>query len=195
MPSARLLFALPLLAVSASPLADEGGRPEGAIDADGARVEVLSRPVPVGKRIDLPEGWFRVEEEGVEERNVGSFTVASAAPPAREVQPSAAAPSAAAEPAAPVVPAILPATPTAAPACRAQRNAYLREVWKESGIEIEDPDALLEGLDAGTAGPATGYYWFALQVDPFRSLAWSSELRGLARDLSRCVREARASGR
>jgi len=190
MPRARLLFTLPLLALSGSPLADDPGRPEGAIDAGDGTAEVLSRPLPIGKRIDLPEGWFRVEEEGVEDRNVGSFTVASSGERTAGLGSSESLP--APEPAAQTGSEILPATPTAAPACRAERNAYLREVWKESGIEIEDPDALIEGLDAGTAGPATGYYWFALQVDPFRSLAWSSELRGLARDLSRCVREARA---
>src|SRR5512142_3537564 len=82
MSRACLLFALPLLATSTSSLAEDPARPEGTLEAGRAHSELLTKPVPVGKRIDLPEGWFRVEEEGVEDRNVGSFTVAVAEPEA-----------------------------------------------------------------------------------------------------------------
>jgi hypothetical protein len=57
-----------------------------------------------------------------------------------------------------------------------------------SGIDVKDPVALLEGLEAGGAGPLTGYYWFALATDAFRPLAWSSELRSRADALARCAR-------
>lgn len=183
----RLLLALPLLAVVAPPRAAEP-RPEGTLEAGEARAEVLSKPLPVGKRIELPEGWFQVEEEGTEDRNVGSFTIAEARPaPEADATPApAAAPTARATSGS--GPGVLPAAPTAAAACRPERNAYLRQVWKEAGIDVEDPEALIAGLDAGTSGPGTAYYWFALQVDPFRNLAFSSDLRDRARDLQRCMR-------
>jgi hypothetical protein len=182
MSRARLLFALPLLATTAAPLAEEP-RPEGRIDAGDGRSEILSRPLPVGRRIELPEGWFQVDEEGVEDRHVGSFTVAAAV---TERSP-AAAPARAAPPAEPAEAA---PPPRAAPdPCLAQRTAYLRELWKTSGIEVDDPVALQEGLEAGTSGPAAGFYWYALATDPFRPLAWSTELQSRARALVRCVNE------
>jgi hypothetical protein len=58
-----------------------------------------------------------------------------------------------------------------------------------SGIEVSDPDALLLGLE-GDQGAAAGFYWFALATDPFRPLAWSSDLRARAEALARCVRNA-----
>lgn len=197
MPRTRLLLALPLLAASTGAPLAEDARPAGRIEVDGARAEILSEPLPVGKRIELPEGWFEVEEQGTEDGQVGSFTVAVAtAEPSPEAPPplASAGPGTERPPAASAA-AVLPATPSAAASCRAQRNAYLREVWKEAGIEVEDPEALIEGLDAGTSGPATAYYWFALQVDPFRSLAWSSDLRGLAGELVRCMRAAQTASR
>jgi len=52
---------------------------------------------------------------------------------------------------------------------------------------VDDPDAVLRGLDAGAYGPGTGYYWFAFSTDAFRNLAWSTDLRDRARDLAHCV--------
>jgi hypothetical protein len=167
------LLALPHATAAAPPPA------EGRIESEEARTEILSRPVRVGERIELPEGFLRVEEEGTEDREVGSFTVVSA----ESLAGTAAAPPAtaggASDPAA--------AAP-GGPACRAERTAYLAQLWKESGIEVKDPAALIEGLQAGATGPATGFYWFALQTDAFRPLAWSSELRSRADALARCVR-------
>jgi hypothetical protein len=186
---ACLLAAL-LLAPAASPRAEDPARAEGTLDdEDGTRVEVLSGKLPVGQRIELPEGWFRVEEEGVEDRRVGSFTVVSAG--TEESSPASAS--------APPAPPQVPIAPRGSPAelagtalagrdtCRAERSAYLRQLWRESGIEVADPDALLRGLDAGTSGPAAGFYWFAMSTDAFRNLAWSSELRSRAKALIRCV--------
>lgn len=177
--------------------AEPGRAPaEGTIETDTGRVELLSEPVPVGRRIELPEGWYQVEAEGDEDGAVGSFTVLQAGTGSSTPEPSP--PGAVAELQQPP-PEVRPSPgPAASPAlaCRAQRSAFYRELWRQSGVEVDDPDALLDGLDAGTSGPAAGYYWFALQADPFRNLAWSSELRGRANELVRCVREAgAASGR
>lgn len=184
----RSLPLLLVLAVAALPAVARGaeGGPEGTIDVGSGRSEVLSKKLPVGQRIELPEGWFRVEEEGVEDRRVGTFTVVSSGEedaPDAEPQPVVVR--------APTAPAPARAAPTPAQACGAERNAYLRQLWKESGIDVSDPDALIEGLDAGASGPATGYYWFAVASDAFRNLAFSSDLRDRAGALVRCVQAAR----
>jgi hypothetical protein len=176
------LFALPL-SVSAAPPA------EGRIESDGSRLEILGQPVRVGETIQLPEGFIRVEEAGTEDEQVGSFMVVSA----EEFRASAPATraGASADPAAVTGPAAAGTGSTGAPArpCRTEKAAYLSELWKASGIEVKDPQAVLEGLEAGSRGPATGFYWFALATDPFRPLAWSSELRSRADALARCVKE------
>lgn len=180
------------LAMSAAP-ALAADVAQGTIETDEGRAEVLAGKMPVGKRIELPEGWYMVEEEGTEDGEVGSFTImprVAAAP-----DPEGARPSAPPRPVASAPAGILPEDPSMAGACRPERNAYLRQLWKESGIEQDDPEALIAGLDAGGSGPATGFYWFALQVDPFRNLAWSSDLRSRADALVRCMRQPRAAAR
>lgn len=173
--AAALAAALSLpLAASAEPPPAAAGR----IESDEGRIEILGRPVRVGERIELPEGFLRVEEAGPEDDRVGSFGIVSAeslradAPIAVEVvgadDPADAGPS--------------------LPDCRAERAAYVAELWRASGIEVSDPAALLDGLEGGATGPKTGFYWFALATDPFRPLAWSSELRARAERLVRCVR-------
>ncbi len=188
MSRATLLLAS-LLVLAPPARGADAARAEGTIEIDGnTRVEVLSRKVPVGQRIDLPEGWYRVEEEGVEDGEVGSFTVASAR--SEEVAPAPAAPAsappAAAEPSASPA-AFAAASLGQADACRRARSAYLRELWRESGIEVSDPDALVRGLDAASSGPGAAFLWSALSMDAFRNLAWSSELRSRAQDLVHCV--------
>lgn len=195
-PMTRLHFLL-CAALAALPVggraADDG--PAGTIEVGSGRSEVLAKKLPVGQRIELPEGWFQVEEEGPEDGRVGSFTVVSSseedegaprAAPAAVPVPSPPAGSAAPARAVSLTPA---------QACRPQRSAYLRQLWKESGIDVSDPEALLEGLDAGPSGPATGYYWFALASDAFRNLSSSSDLRDRAGALVRCIQEAREAGR
>jgi hypothetical protein len=185
----RLLALLSLVAVGMSARADPPAA-EGTIDVDGARVEVLGRAVPVGARVELPEGWFRVEEQGVEDRQAGSFSVLSAA--AASGAPAKAAPEiarAAVEAEPPPPPPPPPPVPTAL-RCRAERAEYLRELWRETGVEVDHPDAVLEGLDPAHGGAALGPWEFGPGGDPIRPLAWSSELRDRARDLARCVREA-----
>jgi hypothetical protein len=175
----RLALVAALLVLPPAASAAPTPRAEGRIESDQARTEILGRPVRVGERIELPEGFLRVEEEGTEDREVGSFTVVSAESFGDAVAPVPGVPGGPSDPA-----AAAPGTP----ACRAERTAYLAQLWKESGIEVKDPAALLEGLQAGASGPAAGFYWFALQTDAFRPLAWSSELRSRADALARCVR-------
>jgi hypothetical protein len=150
----------------------------GHIEADGARIEILGRPYRAGDRIELPEGTLVVEESRPDDGQVGSFGVV----PAESLGATSAAapaPAGAGEPA--------DAAPIAGE-CRAERAAYLSELWRASGIDVKDPPALVEGLQAGASGPGTGYLWFALATDAFRPLAWSSELRARADALARCVR-------
>jgi hypothetical protein len=192
MSRSRVLLSLVLSAL-APVVSAEPRRPAGEIRTEEGRTEVLSEPVRAGRVYRLPEGYLRVEEDGPEERRVGSFTVV----PARTLtatadalgggEPSAApGPSAARAPAAPApdrAPALLAA-------CAAERAAYLRELWKTSGVEIADPVALLAGLEGERTGAALGFYWFALATDPVRPLAWSSDLRDRAGEVIRCVRQA-----
>lgn len=175
--SRLVAIAAAVLAMPLVPSAAEPPRAEGRIESPEGRFEILGRPVRVGEKIELPEGFIRVEEEGTEDQQVGSFGIVSAesfgssaplsAPAGDGRDPAASAPGGA--------------------SCRAERAAYLAELWHESGIEVSDPVALLEGLEGGAAGPAAGFYWFALATDPFRPLAWSSELRARAERLARCV--------
>lgn len=186
MSRSQVILALVLSALA--PLVSaEPRRPAGEIRTEEGRTEVLSEPVRAGRVYRLPEGYLRVEEDGPEERRVGSFTVV----PARTLTATADA-SAAGEPAAAPAPAA-PA-PDRAPAllvaCAAERSAYLRELWKTSGVENADPAALLAGLEGERVGAALGFYWFALATDPVRPLAWSSDLRDRAGEVIRCVRQA-----
>jgi hypothetical protein len=168
-----LTLALPI-AARADPAA------EGRIQTDEGTIEILGRPVKVGEKIETPEGWIRVEEAGPEDAEIGSFGVVAAESFGAGADAGTTGPVAAAgDPA---------SRPAAAPDCRAERAAYLAELWRASGIEVSSPDALIEGLEAGGSGPATGFAWFALSTDAFRPLAWSSELRDRAEALARCVR-------
>jgi hypothetical protein len=192
MPRATVVSALLLLVLAVPAHPAEPPRSEGTIQLDDdTRVEVLGEKVPVGQRIDLPEGWYRVEEEGTEDGEVGSFTVASAAvangaAPAEASTPpaDAAVPEPAVSPAAFAVSAV-----NRPDACRSERTAYLRQLWRESGIDVSDPDALVRGLDAGGHGRVAAFLWSALSMDAVRNLAWSSELRSRAQDLIRCVND------
>ena len=150
----------------------------GRIESDLGRFEILGRPLRAGDRIELPEGYLVVEESAPDDGQIGSFGVVSA---------EAFAPAAAESPATPDASAPADAAP-GAPSCRAERTAYLAELWHEAGIDVDDPTALLEGLQAGATGPSAGFWWFANATDAFRPLAWSYELRRRADALGRCVR-------
>lgn len=173
----RLLLAaalsMPLSTLAAPP------RAEGRIETDEGRTEILGQPVRVGERVDLPEGWFRVEESGREDGEVGSFSVVSVEGSSKAAEVVAGGVAAAEDPAPRAV---------VARDCAAERSAYLAELWRQSGIDVSSPGALLQGLDGTRTGPQAGFYWFALASDPFRPLAWSSALRARAEALVRCVR-------
>lgn len=191
-----LAFFAALTALASPSVRAEPPRAEGRIESDEGRVEILGKPYRVGETIELPEGFLRVEEAGPEDGQVGSFSVVAMrsapqeqAEPAQQVEqlrPPPAQPSPEARRAAgDLQPA--GAAPARGAECSPQRTAYLAELMRLSGIEISSPAALMEGLGAGE-GPDLGFYWFALQTDPFRPLAWSSELRSRAEALTRCVR-------
>lgn len=170
------------LALAAPPARADPPAAEGRVETDAGQVELLSRPLRAGDRIDLPEGYLIVEESGPEDEQVGSFGVVAAESFAGSAAAGPAETADAAEP------GDAPPPEAGAPACAGERAAYLAELWRASGIDVKDPPALLRGLEAGAAGPATGYYWFALATDPFRPLAYSSELRSRADALVKCVR-------
>jgi hypothetical protein len=174
------LLAIPLVASSEPPGA------EGRIEAGDARVEILGHPYRVGETIELPEGYLRVEEAGSEDEEVGSFTVVPANAPTSLAAAVAAAAPAAAPGTFPQEPP--PPPPPAAIRCRAERAAFLAEIWKGSGIEVQDPEAFLEAFEGAGFDLDLAKLWFALSTDAFRPLAWSSDARGKAKALSRCVR-------
>jgi hypothetical protein len=187
----RLSFAA-LLVFAALPARADPIRTAGWVEGEKGRFEILGRPLHAGDRIELPEGFLVVEEDLPDDGAVGSFGVVSAetfkeSPEAPQRPADTFAPGGG-EPA-------LEASALAAPggACRNERAAYLAELWSMSGIEVKDPVALLEGLEAGGSGALSGYYSFAFATDAFRPLAWSSELRSRANDLARCAREVEGS--
>ena len=188
------LAALVCAVATMAPARAAGPRPaEGRIESEEGRVEILGRPLHSGDRIDLPEGFLRVEEDAPDDGAVGSFGVLSSevlappAPPATDAVDLDAAAQAHAEAAAQAQ-AEAATLAASGERCRAQRAAYLSELWRMSGIDVKDPVALIDGLEAGSTGPGQGFLWFALATDAFRPLAWSSELRSRANALARCAR-------
>lgn len=179
--------ALAVLPVVARP---EQARAEGTIDAGGARVELLGRTYAAGDTIELPEGYLRVEEDGAEDGAVGSFAIV----PAETIARADAAPERAMRTMGtgsgdePAVREEAPAPGRAAPDCSAERAAYLAEIWKQSGIELSDPQGFVAGLEQTEEGADLTLAWFALSTDSFRTLAWSSDARAKATALARCAR-------
>jgi hypothetical protein len=181
------------LASLAAPTRAGPGPAKGRIESDQGRIEILGRALRAGDRIELPEGYLVVEEDAPDDGAVGSFGVLSSevlappAPPATDAVDLDAAAQAHAEAAAQAQ-AEAATLAASGERCRAQRAAYLSELWRMSGIDVKDPVALIDGLEAGSTGPGQGFLWFALATDAFRPLAWSSELRSRANALARCAR-------
>jgi hypothetical protein len=175
-----VLLSLPSVDLASAP---ETPRAEGRIESGGARVEILGKPYRVGETIQLPEGYLRVEEAGPEDEEVGSFTVVPASAPMSVASVSARAATSPVEP----EPEALPAPPPPPASCRKERAAYLAEIWKQSGIEVDDPAALLDAFEGSPGNPSVANLWFALSTDSFRTLAWSSDARAKANALSRCI--------
>ncbi len=194
-------------AVASIPAAARGDDAAGGrIESDQARIEILRAG---GQReIRTPEGFLRVEDppEPGDEDRLGSFGTYHAAvlmpdEPGDDALDVAARPE---RPARSIRPgeAPLEAPPpvrrdglvdTTAPVagadpCRPQRARYLRRVLRMSGIDVDRPIELLDGL----AGPASqggtlllGGYLIP-GFDAVRPLAWDQELRSLGRDLATC---------
>lgn len=176
----RPALAVAVLAL-AFPAAAEPPRAEGRIESDEARVEILGRAYRVGETIQLPEGFIRIDEAGPEDEEVGSFSVVPAATVAARAAARGGEVGTAGEPAG------RSESPRVA-SCRAERAAYLAEVWKGSGIEVADPAAFLEAFEGSPGNPDVASLWFALSTDAFRPLAWSSDARAKADALARCMR-------
>lgn len=189
---AAALAALPAGSRPQPPLA------EGSIDTGTARVEVLGRHYSPGDTIELPEGYLRVEEAGPEDADIGSFSVVPAATIAMaDAAPAGAQRTESARGVAAVIPfprrereeeGAAPAPARVGPDCSAERAAYLAEIWKQSGIELSDPQGFVAGLERTDEGADLTLAWFALSTDAFRTLAWSSDARAKAAALARCAR-------
>jgi hypothetical protein len=173
----RRALALALALAPAAPLAAD--RVAGLVQTDQGQIEILGQPVRVGERVDLPEGWYRVEEAGPEDGRVGSFGIVSAS------SFPASAPAVAADPPEEGAPG---AGKKAVHSCGAERTAFLKELLRGSGVEVQDPASFLEGLGGDEFAPGLSTLWLALATDPVRSLSWSSELRSRADALARCAR-------
>lgn len=178
-----------LAALALAPAATRAGTPQGQVTTDAGATELLSSPVRVGVRVDLPEGWYRVEGAGPEDRRVGSFSVVSADAFAAESAAGAGASDAAAAGPSPAEAAApRPAAAAAPDRCRAERDGYLRELLRMRGIDVEDPEGVLAGLSGQGFAPGLATAWLALDVDPLQPLAWSQSLRDRAAALARCTR-------
>jgi hypothetical protein len=172
-------LALALAAVLAAPATALAEPPSGVVETDEGRIEILGRPVRVGERVDLPEGWYRVEEAGPEDHEVGSFGIVSSGAATAVAATAAATPAAEAG---------APAERKAGPAsCAAERGAFLAELFHGMGVEVKDPAAFLQALEGDGFAPGLTTLWLALATDPVRPLAWSSALRSRADALARCA--------
>jgi hypothetical protein len=185
-----------LLAVSvvaAAPVAVWAQAPAGSPPTAGGfvasaevRVDVLAAPARVGERIERPEGWYRVEESGPEDGQVGSFGIVPAAASEPAEAGELGSPGGERIPA-PFDPMGAGPVYAVADPCRAERTAYLRELLETEGIELDDPVGLMEGLEGDVFAPGFNWFWLSLRVDPIRPLAWNSDLRTLAERLARCA--------
>jgi hypothetical protein len=171
----------PALALALAAPAARADPASGRVETDQGFVEILDRPVRVGERVDLPEGWYRVEEAGPEDGRVGSFAVVSSNTLSAQDDSEAQA-EAEPDPSAPA-----DAKPEA-PSCRPERAAFVAELFKSHGVEVKDPVGFLQALEGDGFAPGLATLWLSLSTDPVRPLAWSSELRTRADALAHCAR-------
>lgn len=131
---------------------------------------------PSGMTIETPEGFLRLEEPPAPGLP-GSFSVEAAraqmAPATQPLEPAEARALA----------------PPPAPPCREERRRFLSALLRRAGVELSDPEALLEGL----YGPAFAAPLMAvsLPADPIRTASADVELRSLAEALARCTSGSR----
>jgi hypothetical protein len=178
-PPRALPLAVALVLALAIPASAAADPPSGRVQTDEGYTEILDRPVRVGERVELPEGWYRVEEAGPEDRRVGSFSVVSS----RVLAATAGAP-------APIeAEAAAPGERKPGDAgCRDERSAFLSEYLKAQGVEVKDPAGFLQALEGENFARGFATLWMTLNGDPVRATAWSSELRARADALARCAR-------
>lgn len=189
-----------LLASSAWPAAwaDDGADRGGQIDTDEGSIEIV-RPHH-GRVIQTPEGFLRVEDGPDLDKSpgLGSFGTYRATSVASRSDPDLGSTgSGAAE-----QPEHVPVRPdgmvdTTAPVpgadpCRPQRGRYLRRLLEMSGVKVDRPLDLLDGLAGPNAagGNVLVSGWVTPGVDPLKPLAWDQELRSLGRDLAACQSRA-----
>lgn len=165
----------------------------GSVRSDRMALELL--PPRAGNEIRTPEGFIRLEGSGAAPASLVSFGTYRPVPP----QVTAAArgtPVVARTEAAEGTPggdggALSAAASPAREPCRAQRSRYVRRLLAMSGVDLDDPLALLEGM-TGAGGYPAHYLFTAVGLlpgsDPIRPLAWDLELRSLARELAACSR-------
>lgn len=181
-----------LVAVLAAPAARAQDQAQiGFVESDETRVEVLAAPARVGERIERPEGWYRVEEAGPEDGEVGSFGIVPAVATDGDEEEASAQEQAGLRPGERIpAPEPLrgegPAYALLDP-CRAERTAYLRTLLRTEGIDVSDPVGLMEGLEGEGFAPGFNWFWLSLRTDPIRPLAWNSDLRSAADRLARCA--------
>lgn len=187
----------------------------GVISSEGARTEILPEPPPVGARVEIPGGWYRVESGETEEGATGSLSVVATPPPAAPAPQQQATPQPPAMPqeqatAQHAPPPAAPQRPTSSleRPCFAEKNRYAKELFRIAGIwSFEHPLALIEALEdtpglslspwvrfnlfgLGAGGPLVS----PVGVDPIRPLGWDEGLRWAADDLVRCATRSRSGG-
>jgi hypothetical protein len=189
-----------------APAGEAPGPVGGEIRSEGSRTEILPEPPPVGRTVNTPEGWYRVEAAPSRDTGAtGSLSVvpraAFAPPPAPPPAPRGSTPAPAPAPEEAAVEVTVEGAAAEDP-CREEKARYLSRLLAFLEIDdVEDPLALFEGLEELPAGAGLGPFLRLsifgtpaggpVAVDPVRPLAWDPELRSVARDLSRCIRERR----
>jgi hypothetical protein len=179
-------------AASPSPATENAGaaRAQDFVETEEGRIELL-RPRPISGEVRTPEGYLRIEGPPEEEAGrPGSFAILRA--PALAL--TSRATDAAAEDEAEEPPEPGPRLAATDP-CAAEREAYVRELMRASGIEdIDRPLLLLDALVGPGTARTVGYGllpwpWGGWLPDApsIRPLAWDSTLRLRARELTRCA--------
>ncbi|BDG08723.1 hypothetical protein [Anaeromyxobacter paludicola] len=145
-----------------------------------------------GRTIRTPEGFLRVEEPE-EPGPGGTLSIVPAAEPARPPaapQPGVGEAEGRTQP--PPAPSALPRRPRGMGLCEPERAAFLKELFRIAGVDVEDPLALVAAFTGENAGDVPSLRfpeWGLVPVDPVRALAWNFELQIRARELSQCVRD------
>jgi len=196
-PAERTSAQAPAPLTSGSPALQSSA--SGSVRSDLMSIEVL--PPRAGNEIRTPEGFVRLEGSSAAPAGLATFGTYRPVPVRAPTAGARSAAMAGAQAEAPVGAAqpgggdgaIPPPPGSLRDPCRAERSRYVRRLLVMSGIDLDDPLALLEGMTGPGGYPA--HYLFTVigllpGADPIRPLAWDQELRSLARDLAACSRES-----